>query len=305
MSDNIEQYYRYRRFCKIIGLHSVFNNSEDNFYNTTNLDETKSHEFCCNLSNPELLITKDTILFITADSKDKDKKIKISSVEFNENGDEIKTIETTKILSEFDTMLWVNGNIYSLSQKNVKAISYNDREHKLEIVYSDNSKQPLDISGAQKLGNIDVDFPLYVYQEIDTDDDGKEIYHNKIQLFGQEKKDSGRNFVIGMYEDEKDNLREYENTYNGLKYTTIIGKGNIASTDGQIIIGNFNKESTNSKFIVCNGNSNSDRKNIFTISNDGEVLAMNDFVLSNETNKITHKLSDIHSVIDDDWYIRN
>jgi hypothetical protein len=301
MSDNIEQHYRYRRFCKIIGLHSVFNNSKDNFYNTTNLDETKSNEFCCNLSNPELLITKDTILFITADSKDKDKKIKISSVEFNENGDEIKTIETTKILSEFDTMLWVNGNIYSLSQKNVKAVSYNDREYKLEIIYSDNSKQPLDISGAQKLGNIDVIFPLCKYQETDTDDDGKKIYHNTIQLFGQEKDDSGRNFVIGMYEDEKDTPSEYNNTYNNLNYTTIIGKGNIASTNGQIILGNFNEESTNSKFVVCNGNSNSDRKNLFTVSNDGDVLAMNDFVLSNETNQITHKLSDIHSVVDDDW----
>jgi hypothetical protein len=305
MSDNIEQYYRYRKFCKIIGLHSVFNNSEDNFYDTTNLDETKSNEFCCNLSNPELLITKDTILFITTDSKDKDKKIKISSVEFNENDDEIKTIETTKILSEFDTMLWVNGNIYSLSQKNVKTISYNDKEDKLEVIYSDNFKQSLDISGAQRSGSINVNFPLCVYQEIDTDDDGKEISHNIIQLFGQEKKESGRNFVIGMYEDAPDTPKEYKNTYNGINYSTIIGKGNIATTDGQIIIGDFNKESTNSKFIVCNGNSNSDRKNIFTISNDGDVIAMNDFVLSNETNKITHKLSDIHSVVDDDWYIRN
>jgi hypothetical protein len=305
MSDNIEQYYRYRKFCKIIGLHSVFNNSEDNFYDTTNLDETKSNEFCCNLSNPELLITKDTILFITTDSKDKDKKIKISSVEFNENDDEIKTIETTKILSEFDTMLWVNGNIYSLSQKNVKTISYNDKEDKLEVIYSDNFKQSLDISGAQRSGSINVNFPLCVYQEIDTDDDGKEISHNIIQLFGQEKKESGRNFVIGMYEDAPDTPKEYKNTYNGINYSTIIGKGNIATTDGQIILGNFNEESTNSKFIVCNGNSNSDRKNIFTISNDGDVIAMNDFVLSNETNKITHKLSDIHSVVDDDWYIRN
>lgn len=305
MSDNIEQYYRYRKFCKIIGLHSVFNNSEDNFYDTTNLDETKSNEFCCNLSNPELLITKDTILFITADSKDKDKKIKISSVEFNENDDEIKTIETTKILSEFDTMLWVNGNIYSLSQKNVKTISYNDKEDKLEIIYSDNFKQSLDISGAQRSGSINVNFPLCVYQEIDTDDDGKEISHNIIQLFGQEKKETGRNFVIGMYEDAPDTPKEYKNTYNGINYSTIIGKGNIVTTDGQIILGNFNEESTNSKFIVCDGNSNSDRKNIFTISNDGDVRAMNDFVLSNETNKITHKLSDIHSVVADDWYIRN
>lgn len=303
MNDNIEQHYRYRRFCKILGLHSVFNNSEDDFYDTTNLDETKSNEFCCNLSNPELLITKDTILFITADSKDKDKKIKISSVEFNEDCDEIKTIETTKILSEFDTMLWVNGNIYSLSQKNVKTISYNNNENKLEVIYSDNFKQSLDISGAQRSGSINVNFPLCVYQEIDIDDDGNEVSYNTIHLFGQEKEVSGRNFVIGMYEDENDTPREYENTYNGINYSTIIGKGNIATTDGQIILGNFNEESTNSKFIVCDGNSNSDRKNIFTISNDGDVRAMNDFVLSNETNKITHKLSDIHSVVDDDWYI--
>lgn len=305
MSDKVEEYYRYRRFCKIIGIHNLFNASVDNFYDTENLDETKTKEFSSKLSNPELLITKDTILFITADSKDKDKKIKISTIEFNENDDNIKTIETTKILSEFDTMIWVNGNIYSLSQKNVKTISYNDKEDKLEIIYSDDYKQTLDIFAAQKSGKIIVNFPLCVYQETDTDDDGKEISHNIIQLFGQEKKDSGRNFVIGMYGDEPDTPKEYKNTYNGSNYTTIIGKGNIASIDGQIIIGDFNEESDNSKFIVCNGKSNNERQNIFTVSNKGVILAKEDFVLSTETNKTTHKLSDIHSVIDDDWYIVN
>ena len=111
MSDIVEQYYRYRKFCKIIGLHSVFNfdSGDESLYNTSNLVKTKVDEIF-NLEDNELPITKDTILFITADSGDKDKKIEISVGEIDEEGNKIKT---TRTISEFDTMLWVNGNIYS------------------------------------------------------------------------------------------------------------------------------------------------------------------------------------------------
>jgi hypothetical protein len=202
-------------------------------------------------------------------------------------------------------MLWVNGNIYSLSQKNVKNIYYNTTTDKLDIVYSDDYTQSIDISAAQLSNEFVVNFPLYMTIENDNED-GKNIQYNLIQLFGQDKNETGRNFVIGMYEDEKVIPSENINTYNNLKYTTIIGKGNIASKDGQIILGNFN-ESTNSKFIVCDGGFDEElqtyvRKNLFTISDGGKVLALDDFVLSKETNVFTHKLSDIHSVTVDDWY---
>ena len=301
MSDIVEQYYRYRKFCKIIGLHSVFNfdSGDESLYNTSNLVKTKVDEIF-NPEDNELPITKDTILFITADSCDKDKKIVILSDELDVEGNKIGTIETTRTLSEFDTMLWVNGNIYSLSQKNVKNIFYNTYTDKLDIVYSDGSIQSIDIAMVQMANEFNVKFPLAISKERDNQD-GEEIYYNLVRLFGQDKNDSGRNFVIGMY-DEEDSIDENKNNYENHEYTTIIGKGNIASADRQIILGDFNEVDGTSKFIVCNGTSNSDRKNLFTISDRGTVLALNDFVLSTETNEITHRLSDIHSVTNDDWY---
>ena len=299
MSDIVGQYYRYRKFCKIIGLHSIFNfdGGDESLYNTSNLVKTKVDEIF-NQEDNELPITKDTILFITADSGDKNKKIVILSDELDGEGNRIGTIRT---LSEFDTMLWVNGNIYSLSQKNVKNIFYNTDTDKLDIVYSDGSIQSIDIATIQMSSEFNVKFPLAISKERDNQD-GEEINYNLIRLFGQDKNDSGRNFVIGMYDDEESIIDENKNNYENNEYTTIIGKGNIASTDRQIILGDFNEVDSNSKFIVCNGESDSVRKNLFTISNGGTVLALNDFVLSTETNEITHKLSDMHSVTSDDWY---
>lgn len=303
MSDTVEQYYRYRKFCKIIGLHNVFDvysvfneikNDYDTFYKTSQLDENKINTY--NESN-QLPITKDTILFITADSSDKDKKIEITVGEIDGEGNKIKT---TRTLYELDTMLWVNGNIYSLSQKNVKTVFYNDNTDELEIIYSDDSMQSIDITELQLSRKIAVNFPLSISEETGTGDNEKEETFDYISLFGQDKNVSGRNFVIGMYDDEENIPDENKNNYDGCEYTTIIGKGNIASTNRQIILGDFNKVD-NSKFIVCDGVSN-ERKNLFTISNDGIVLALDDFVLSKETNKNTHKLSDIHNVVDDDWY---
>lgn len=292
MSDIVEQYYRYRKFCKIIGLHSIFSvfeKGDDIFYDTSKLDENKiksnevSRQLYITGGDNTLPITKDTIIFITADSIDVDNKIEIST-------------EDSRTLYEYDTMLWVNGNIYSLSQKNVKTIFYNEDEKKLDIIYSDDDKYSIDVTDLQVSRKIAVKFPLSISEETGTGDNENEEKFDYIRLFGQDKNDSGRNFVIGMYENE-----EYKNDYDGLTYTTIIGKGNKASEDGQIILGDFNK-SDNSKFIVCNGNSDSERKNIFTISTSGKVHASEDFVLSTETNVITHRLSDIHSVTVDDWY---
>lgn len=307
MSDTVE---RYRKFCKIVGLHSIFDvhsiynelkEDYDTFYKTLNLSSDKIEE---TYNKPgQLPITKDTVIFITADSSDKDKKIKILSDKLDEEGNKIKDIETTRTLSEFDTMLWVNGSIYSLSQKNVKSISYNTDTDKLDIIYSDDNKESIDITKLQLSRKIAVNFPLYKSEETGTDDNENKETYDYIQFFGQDKNNSGRNFVIGMYEDEE-NISDSDNINkcDGFTYTTIIGQGNIASESRQIILGDFNEESKNSKFIVCNGKSNNERNNIFTVSNDGIVFAKYDFVLSQEKDEHTHKLSDIHKVIDEDWY---
>lgn len=303
MGNTVE---RYRKFCKIIGLHSVFDvysifneikNEYDTFYKTSQLDKNKIITY--NESN-QLPITKDTIIFITADSSDKDKKIEINVGEIDGENNNIKT---TRTLSELDTMLWVNGNIYCLSQNSVKSISYNTDTDKLDIIYSDDFKQSIDVTELQLSRKIAVKFPLYKSEEPDVDDSGNEETYDFIRLFGQEINDSGRNFVVGMYKDEENIPDENKNNCGGYEYTSIIGKGNIASINRQIILGDFNEEDSDSKFIVCDGTSDNKRKNLFTISNLGDVQAMRDFILSSkDTNKITHRLSDIHSVTIDDWY---
>lgn len=295
MSDIVEQYYRYRKFCKVIGLHSVFNfDADDNsLYDTSYLDEIKVNE----VFNPDgnaLPITNDTILFITADSSDEGNKIEISAGEVDEEENKIKTIRT---LSEFDTMLWVNGNIYCLSQNSVKSINYKDGKY--TIVYSDDKSEELVITNTNSGGSeYSAVFPLEI-TPVGTDGNTKRIH-----FVGTNAMNNQTNFIVNIKNPEV-NLPENNINTADFNYLTIFGKGNIASSDGQIILGNFNEvneESSNYKFVLCNGVSDNERKNIFTVSNGGTVLALEDFVLSTETNKITHRLSDIHSVTNDDWY---
>ena len=82
-------------------------------------------------------------------------------------------------------------------------------------MYSDDYTESIDISILQGSRKIAVNFPLCISQETDTDDTGKEEIYEFIRLFGQEKNDSGRNFVVGMYEDDENTPTEYKNTYNG------------------------------------------------------------------------------------------
>lgn len=286
MSDTVGQYYRYRKFCKVIGLHSIFNfdENDDSLYKTSYLDsdKIKSYE-----DASQLPITKDTILFITADSSDKDKKIEISVGEIDEESNKIKTIRT---LSELDTMLWVNGNIYCLSQNSVKSINYSD--NKYIIVYSDGKTEEIIITSSGEVSNYSAVFPLEITPVGNT---------KKIHFSGTNSMNNQTNFIVNIKNPEI-NIPEDNIDTADFNYLTIFGKGNIASTDGQIILGNYNEEKPNSKFILCNGVSDSERQNIFTVSNEGTVRALEDFVLSTETNEITHRLSDIHSVTVDDWY---
>lgn len=284
MSDIVEQYNRYRKFCKIIGLHNVFNDPIDNFYDITKLNGTKTNEFSSKLPNPELPITKDTILFITADSNDEGNKIVIST---GENDDKL---ETTRVLSKCDTMLWVNGNIYCLSQSSVKSINYNNGNY--IVVYSDGKTEEIVITSSGEVSNYSAVFPLEITPVGAT---------KKIHFSGTNSMNNQTNFIVNIKNPEI-NVPEDNIDTADFNYLTIFGKGNIASSDSQIILGNYNKEKSNSKFILCNGASDSERKNLFTVSNAGTVLALEDFVLSNETDEITHRLSHIHSVTNDDWY---
>lgn len=279
---------QYKKFCKITGIHNIFSyNSEKNFYDTTAILEENEY-----INSKEYFLDQDSILFITVDSIDKGRNIIIGKYAQDDT-------DIIRELSEFDTVVWVKGDMYCLSQNSVKSINYNNGKY--TIVYSDGKTEELIItdSGSDVGDNYDTVFPLTI-SEIDTPVDKVK----RIHFVGANPNNNRPNFIVNIKSTEVETPEDNINT-NNFNYLTIFGKGNIASTDGQIILGNFNEvndESNNYKFIVCNGKSNNERENLFTVSNDGDVFAMKDFVLSKETGKNTHKLSDIHDVTDEDWY---
>ena len=277
MSENLA----YRKFYKVSGVHSVFNlkNGTD-IYDTRRL-KSESDLASIGITN----INKNTILFITADKDDANKKIEINvstTDEYGENGIEI----TERTLSEFDTMIWVKNEMYALSQKCVKHIEYDNDIKKYKIEYSDGEISYLSLIVLEN--NYHGLFPLVV-------DNNSEI--RKIYFYGNDKADTKKNFIINFWEDEQ------EKNENSSEYVTIIGKGNTTHTQGQIILGKYNEEDPNAKFIISDGTSNTQRLNLATVNKNGEVFASQDFILKKSVDdSITHRLSDIHNVINEDWY---
>lgn len=281
MSENLA----YRKFYKVSGVHSVFNlKNETGVYDTRKL-KSESDLASIGITN----INKNTILFITADKDDANKKIEINvntTDEYGENGIEI----TERTLSEFDTMIWVKNEMYALSQKCVKHIEYDNDAKKYRIEYSDGEISYLSLTVLEN--NYQGLFPLVV-------DNNSEI--RRIYFYGNDKADTKKNFIINFWEDE------LEKNENSSEYVTIMGKGNKTNTKGQIILGNYNEVDPKAKFIISEGTSNTKRLNLATVNKNGEVFALQDFILKKSVgdgnnNTITHRLSDIHNVIDDDWY---
>ena len=277
MSENLA----YRKFYKVSGVHSVFN-----LKNGTDIYDTRRLKSEIDLASIGITnISKNTILFITADKEDANKKIEINvstTDEYGESGIEI----TERTLSEFDTMIWVKNEMYALSQKCVKHIEYDNDAKKYRIEYSDGEISYLSLTVLEN--NYHGLFPLVV-------DNNSEI--RRIYFYGNDKADTKKNFIINFWEDEQ------EKNENSSEYVTIIGKGNRTNTQGQIILGKYNKVDRNAKLIISDGTSNSKRLNLATVNKNGEVFAFQDFILKKSVDdSITHRLSDIHNVIDDDWY---
>lgn len=271
----------YRKFYKIDGLNTVFPFEEENasVYNTNLLLDDESLE-----ANGVTGINTDTILFITASSEDEGKFVKINF--FEEINDEDLPVFYTKFhkISKGDTMIWAKNSLFSISSTFIKNITTSENGYK--ITYSDGGETSLPYSGEESwLQGV---FPIVI------DNPNKKVY-----LYGNEQ-ENNFNLIFNLFA-LRDGFNTNKNEANNHSQVVMIGRGNIASTDEQIILGKFNYQDNSKKFIIGNGDSETNRKNIFSVSENGTVVSPEDFVIPAKDSNPVYRLSDIHSVTDDDW----
>lgn len=267
---------------------SVFNTNITNIYGVSNVDE-------------------DTIFFITASENDEGKFIKCKyrlvssenttqssgaragsgSIGIPNNSGTTGTSSGSLGVPEYsydykyvkinrgDTLLWVKGDFYSLSKNGITNIIKEDDI--LRVVYSNGAIENIAISEIN--GDYKSEYPISI------SNDGI-ISLEDIQL----DKSTG-NYI---------EFPEHNEVQRGVLRAHVQGYGNVAVGDYQTIVGKYAKQSANSLFIVGNGQSELNRKTLLSVSKDGITYSEKDVIAQN-----TYKLSDMHSVKNEDWAFIN
>lgn len=178
-------------------------------------------------------------------------------------------------INKGDTLLWVKGDFYSLSKNGItNVIKENDV---LKVVYSNGAIENIAVSEIN--GDYKSEYPISI------SNDGI-ISLEDIQL----DKSTG-NYI---------EFPEYNEVQRGVLRAHVQGYGNVAVGDYQTIIGKYAEQSNNSLFIVGNGQSELNRKTLLSVSKDGITYSEKDVIAQN-----TYKLSDMHSVKNEDWAFIN
>lgn len=179
-------------------------------------------------------------------------------------------------INKGDTLLWVKGDFYSLSKKGITDIT--KENDILKIYYSNGVIENIAVSEIN--GDYKSEYPISI------SNDGI-ISLEDIQL----DKSTG-NYI---------EFPEYNEVQRGVLRAHVQGYGNVATGDYQTIVGKYAKQSPSSLFIVGNGQSELNRKTLLSVSKDGITYSEKDVIAQDK-----YKLSDIHSVKDEDWvYINN
>lgn len=266
-----------KKFFKLFELTGIFRTIQTKIYNKNHIVFTGELN-----PNPENYgvygVSEQTIIFITASENDEGKFIKINynKANYEQNDNKILLENQDLVNSKYikinkgDTLLWVKGDFYSLSNINITDIS---REgNSLNINNSDGTINAIDISCINT-----VEFPLKL-------EDGnislEEIYLDK----------NNKNYIEFPSENS---------VSENVKNAHVQGVGNNANESYQTIIGKYSNPLSNCAFILGWGTDNNNRKNIFYIKNTGEVNSTNN-IISNINGK-QYKLSNIHSITDEDW----
>lgn len=225
-------------------------------------------------------VDENTIFFITASENDEGKFIKCkyrlntNNQNTSDNPDDLHDYKYIKI-NKGDTLLWVKGDFYSLSKNGIVNVIKEDDV--LKVVYSNGAIENIALSEIN--GDYKSAYPIKISKD------------GTISLEDISLNKSTRNYV------EFPNVNEVQ---NGVLGAHVQGYGNIALGDYQTIIGKYAEQSNNSLFIVGNGASETNRKTVLSVSKDGITYSEKDVIAQN-----TYKLSDMHSVKNEDWAFIN
>jgi hypothetical protein len=279
-----------RKFFKFFSLSFVFKYREihDDTLGDIAVYDTSESGF-----NPDFVteyissnrVNKHTIMFITVNSDDEqlstqghDRYIEIITKTPSGEGDENIIERQYRKVHAGDTMIWARGNLYCVSTKTVVDVDFDSTEKKFIFTYNDGTDEKIDISLTAYTGI----FPIKVNE------------NNIIEL-------------ENIYYDENHNLvinsdSNATNSLGSISFAHVEGVGNQARADYQHIEGKYALvEDGRYIFVIGNGTSGSPL-NVFTVTFDGVAHLKTDVTAGGTPDNPDFKLSDIHSVLDVDWY---
>ena len=268
----------YKKFYKINGLSGVFETKTENnktYYTVSTTGFTTAFHDKYNG-----IIDENTLLFITANKNDVGKYIKVIAKYKNKSTDSQYEIKDTKdyCLASGDTMLWIKGDMYCIAKSLVVTkISYDNTTRSLNIIYSNGTTSIITPETISFTGIS----PIEINEK------------NQITVKGFSFENN--NFV------ENNEMQISSGASTTIANAHVEGVGNYATADYQHIQGRWAEQNDDNIFIIGNGTDISNKKTIFAVGFSGDMTASGDVRALNGT----YKLSDIHSVIDDDWFYYN
>ena len=170
------------------------------------------------------------------------------------------------------TIIWARNSCYAISTTGVRNVDYDAKKNAFIIEYDNGSVKELKT-------------PSLVY----TGGTNIEISNNSISALGYFYDSDQENFIEGV--NNPDTSVDARNSH-------VEGIDNYANGIAQHISGMYAVPNENDLFVVGNGD-DVKRSNAFSVDSSGIANALLD-VIAGENNK----LSDLHNITDDDWYIK-
>ena len=268
-----------RKFYKLDGLHNIFQlttEGDKQVYDTSVAGFTPSEEYGVSQ------VDEHTILFITCSTEDAGKYVRVFAKDLSDPND-VQLTQLEHLISLGDTMIWSRGAVYCVTTQSVTGIYFEDNA--LHVQYSDGYEDTI-TQGALGYEGLE---PIF----IDTTGEG-----TFIGIHSHSYNTTDKNFI--------ENPNDNNGVENGVTYAHVEGSNNTATASYQHIMGKYAESTADLIFAIGNGNQTGNTTthyNVFSVSFDGIAHALADVTAGPDKSTPLFKLSDIHSVLDDDWAV--
>lgn len=269
LSSGNKKFYKIDSLSKCFIQSTTTINSKNSVFYSGQLKATNAL-----IENGIYNVDENTIFFITASENDADKFIKIS---FTIDNTSLNTKEDSYVkINAGDTLIWAKGDFYAISKTSVIDVSTDDNY--LNITYSNGINNKINLSDITS--NYKGVYPISI-------DSNSNISLEDISLDKENK-----NYI---------SFPEYNSITNGITGASVIGIGNIGSSNNQFVLGQYSIGLSNAMMVVGGGTEEA-RKNLFVVLKDGTTYFENDAIAGKNQE---YKLSEIHSVKTEDWAFIN